>query len=286
MASTEFATGSRKGGRFLFLLGFTLVAVGVGFAFAPRYSWQVTKVARMAAELGVQSGALLVGGLVLLGLGIVARSASTAHPQTDHRAEYEALQSDLNLFNEQLTTKLAQLRAALAQVHDGVSAVASQQQANMQGQSERGAPGDNAQDAIFRLAASLDKLHAHFDERVHAVDLQLRSGFEALLNASHDVRRHLGQGPSAELETASASPHQHAHARTREPAHGQPHAQHSQGGIDFYETMQKLDAIAGASDPDAEPQASRGRQPQPPLPSQSHDQTLDVMLPEEYRDRY
>jgi hypothetical protein len=283
MASTEFATGSRKSERFLFLLGFALVAAGVGFAFAPHYSWQVTKIARVAAGFGLQSGALLASGLVLFGLGIVARSASTAHPQADHRAEYEALQSDLNLFNEQLTTKLAQLRAALMQVHDGLSAVAAQQQASMQGQSERGAPGDNAQDAIFRLAASLDKLHAHFDERVHAVDLQLRSGFEALLNASHDVRRHLGQGPSTE---PAASHHHHAHGRAHEAAHGQSHAQHHQSGIDFYETMQKLDAIAGASDPNAEPQASRGRQPQSPLPSQGHDQTLDVMLPEEYRDRY
>src|SRR5262245_7795148 len=263
MASTEFATGSHKSERFLFLFGFALVALGTAFALAPHYSWQVTKVAHAAAALGIHSGAILVGGLVLMGLGIVSRTASSPHPQADHRAEYEALQSDLNLFNEQLTTKLAQLRAALVQVNDSVSAVAAQQHAHMQGQSERGSPADAAQDAIFRLAASLDKLHAHFDERVHAVDLQLRSGFEALLNASHDVRRHLGQGPAALETNPGASHHHHAHGHAHEPAHGhgQPHPQHHQSGIDFYETMQKLDAIAGASEPNAEPQASRGRHP-------------------------
>jgi hypothetical protein len=282
MASTEFATGSHRSERFLFLLGFALVALGAGFAFAPHYSWTVTKVAREAAALGLHNGAFVVGGLVLVGLGIVARAASSAHPATDHRAEYEALQSDLNLFNEQLTTKLAQLRAALMQVHDGVSAVSAQQQAHMQEQSDRGTPADGAQDAIFRLAASLDKLHAHLDERVHAVDLQLRSGFEALLNASHDVRRHLGQGPSAvPLETNPS--HHHAHGHAHGPAHGPAHAQ---SGIDFYETMQKLDAIAGAAEPAAEPPPSRGRQPQAPLPSHGHDQSLDALLPEEYRDRY
>jgi hypothetical protein len=283
MASTEFATGSRKSERFLFLLGLALVAGGAAFALAPYYSWQVTKLAHAAAGHGLHSGALLVGGLALVGLGIVVRSASSAHPQSDHRAEYEALQSDLNLFNEQLTTKLAQLRAALMQVHDGVSAVVANQQSQMQGQGEHGSPADGARDALFRLAASLDKLHAHFDERVHAVDLQLRSGFEALLNASHDVRRHLGQGPAA-LD-ASAS-HHHPHPHAHEPAHGEGHGLHHQGGIDFYETMQKLDAIAGAADVHAEPRAQPARQPQSPLPSQSHDQTLDVMLPEEYRDRY
>lgn len=280
MASTEFATSSHKGERFLFLLGLALVLAGVGFALAPHYSWQVTKAARFAAGMGLHSGAMLVGGLVLVGLGVVARVARAGAPASDNRAEYEALQSDLNLFNEQLTTKLAQLRAALMQVHDSVATVAAQQQAQLQNESDRSSPADSSQDAIFRLAASLDKLHAHLDERVHAVDLQMRSGFEALLNASHDVRRHLGQGPStASLEIGASHPHQ-----THAQAHGAGHAQ--PGGIDFYETMQKLDAIAGASDSAADPQSARGRQPQAPLPRQGHDESLDVMLPEEYRDRY
>jgi hypothetical protein len=278
MASTEFATGSHKGERFLFLLGFALVVTSVGLALAPHYSWQVTKVARLASGMGLHSGALLVGGLVLLGLGIVARVAGASSPAADHRAEYEALQSELNLFNEQLTTKLAQLRSSIMQVHDGVSSISAQQQAQAQmqaqSQDERSAGGDHAQDAIFRLAASLDKLHAHFDERVHAVDLQLRSGFEALLNASRDVRRHLGQGPSAPApEPSPTSPVAHGHG----PA--------GQSGIDFYETMQKLDAIAGGEELNEDP-TSRARQPQAPFPSQNRDEKLDVLMPEEYRDRY
>jgi hypothetical protein len=277
MASTEFATGSHRGERFLFLLGFALVAGSIGLALAPHYSWQVTKIARVAAEMGLQNGALLVGGLVLFGLGIVARVAGSAAPVSDHRAEYEALQSELSIFNEQLTTKLAQLRTALMQVHDGVGSISAQQQAQAQAQNEteRNSPRDSSQDAIFRLAASLDKLHAHFDERVHAVDLQMRSGFEALLNASHDVRRHLGQGPSADPTESPASAH-----------FGQGHAPANQSGIDFYETMQKLDAIAGGAEKQADPQASRGRQPQAPLPSMGHGEALDALLPEEYRDRY
>lgn len=275
MASTEFATGSHKGERFLFLMGFALVAVSAGFAFAPYYSWQVTKVARFASGMGLQTGALLVGGLVMLGLGIVARVAGAAAPVSDDHAEYEALQSDLNLLNEQTSTKLAQLRAALMQVSDGVATISAQQQAQMQNQNEQGTPGDNAQDALFRLAASLDKLHAHLDERVHAVDLQLRSGFEALLNASHDVRRHLGQGPSATpLESSAVNPLGHGHAPS------------NQSGIDFYETMQKLDAIAGGAETQLDAQVSRGRHPHAPLPSQGHGESLDALLPEEYRDRY
>jgi len=281
MASTEFATGSHRGERFLFLLGFALVVGSIGLALAPHYSWQVTKVAHLANGMGLQNGALLVGGLVLFGLGIVARVAGSAVPVTDHRAEYEAMQSELTICNEQLTTKLAQLRTAVMQVHDVVGSISAQQQAQVQNESDQNSPRDNSQDAIFRLAASLDKLHAHFDERVHAVDLQMRSGFEALLNASHDVRRHLGQGPSAAPTESEAAVHF---------GHGQAPA--NQSGIDFYETMQKLDAIAGSAEAHVDPQASRadapsrGRHPQAPLPSHGHGETLDSLLPEEYRDRY
>lgn len=279
MASTEFATSSHKGERFLFLLGFVLVVGSIGLALAPHYSWQVTKVARVANGMGLQNGALLVGGLVLFGLGIVARVAGSSSPGNDNRAEYEALQSELSIFNEQLTTKLAQLRTAVMQVHDVVGSISAQQQAEAQAQAQNetdpNSPRDGSQDAIFRLAASLDKLHAHFDERVHAVDLQMRSGFEALLNASHDVRRHLGQGPSPAAPESPAGAH-----------FGQGHAPANQSGIDFYETMQKLDAIAGSTEKHPDPQAPRGRQPQAPLPSIGHGESLDSLLPEEYRDRY
>lgn len=267
MASTEFATRSHKGAGFLFFVGFALVATGVAFALAPQYSWQVTKVARQAAAFGVQNGALVVGGLFFFGLGIVARAAApVALPPSDRSESNEALQAELHLVNDQLSTKLAQLRTSLLQIHESVTAVANQQQAQQQSQDDKNSAGDHSQDAVFRLAASLDKLHAHLDERVHAVDLQLRSGFETLFNATQDVRRLLGNAQSAPL--GAAAPHQ---------AHGQQQVAGS--GIDFYETMQKLDAISGEI-------AQPGHHPQAPFPSQGHGESLDALLPEEYRDRY
>ena len=89
MASTEFATRSHKGAGFLFLVGFALVATGLAFAFAPQYSWQVTKIAQKAGALGVQSGLLMVGGFFFFGLGIVARVAGSAMPVQDTRGDSE-----------------------------------------------------------------------------------------------------------------------------------------------------------------------------------------------------
>jgi hypothetical protein len=284
MASTEFSTRSNKSAAFLFLLGFGLVAAGAAFAFAPQYSWQVTKIARLVNGYGLQNGALVVGGLVVFGLALVARAASAPAPTHDPRGELEALQSELHLFNEQVSTKMAQLRTAIMQVQEGLTSVASQQQAQMQqDDSQMNSSGNQSQDAVFRLAASLDKLHAHLDERVHAVDLQLRNGFEALLNANLDVRRHLEMGVSHPVsQTGAQLPHHgHAHAPSSVP----------ESGIDFFETMQKLDAIAGGDvGQPAQPSGRGGRQPQAPFPSPNQGQglgeSLDALLPEEYRDRY
>jgi len=298
MASTEFGKRSQKGAGFLFLLGFGLIALGVGFAFAPQYSWQVTKIAQKASALGLQNGALVVGGLVTFALGIVARVASSGSTSSsiDPRPEIEALQSEMHIHNEQFSTKLAQLRTALMQVNDSVTTVAANQAALHTETEKPASSGDHSQDAVFRLAASLDKLHAHLDERVHAVDLQLRSGFETLLGVSQDLRRHLESGHvgSAAPEThVAAASHHHAHqAHQAHAPHAASHGHVAHGhatqpqppesGIDFYQTMQKLDAIAGESGAEAPAQPD---QPQAPFPSQGVD-ALDALLPEEYRDRY
>jgi len=278
MASTEFATRSHKGAGFLFLMGFAFLATGVGFAFAPQFSWKVHTFALKVNEFGLQNGVLAMAGVVIFALGIVARVAGSSAPVRDSGDANEDLRSEMNLLNEQVSNKLGQLRTALLQIHEGVNGVVAQQQADAQSHSQsQGGPADRSQDAVYRLAASLDKLHAHFDERVHAVDLQLRSGFETLLQVSHEVRRLLDQGLSAPMPEQVHV----AQALGGNTPYVQPAAE---GGIDFYETMQKLDAIAGES----APPDTRGRQPQAPLPSQGQGQgqALDALLPEEYRDRY
>jgi len=277
MASTEFGSSRSTGAGFLFFLGLVLVGAGAGFAFAPHYSWQVVKIARSAQALGLENGTLVVGGLVLLGMAVLARGLAAAGAPHDHSSEIQGLQSELSLVNEQVANKFGQLRTTLVQVGESVQALASFQAAQAQQQPERSEP-EAVREAVFRLAASLDKLHAHFDERLHAVDLQLRSGFETLLHAGQELRH--------QLESHAAPAPRHApHAVAADPADpfGPVPASPAPGaGIDFYQTMQKLDAISGES----QPPAGRGRQPQAPFPSQGSGQSLDALLPEEYRNRY
>lgn len=292
MASSAPAARSSKSAGFLFFLAFALLATGAGFAFAPQYSWQVTQVARQAALLGLSNGALFVGGLVCFGLALVARAAARGPELPDTRAESEALQSELHLLNEQLSTKLAQIRTSLLQVGENVAAVAAlQQQALAEPQATRDGAEVQAREAVFRLAASLDKLHAHFDERLHAVDLQMRSGFENLLQASHDVRRTLAEPGAADYVPAipQLDMHEHLHAPDHAHLHAHEPAAEAPGvapDLALYETMQRLDAIAGEAElgPSYPAPGTQAPQPGPALPSQGQD--LDLLLPEEYRDRY
>jgi len=277
MATSDHGSSKTSGAGVLFFAGTALMAAGAGFAFAPHYSWQVVKIARSASALGLENGTLFIGGLVLFGLGLVARAAAAAARPHDTSSEFSALQSELSLSNEQVANKLAQLRAGLNQVGESVHALSAQQAALAQQPSSPSGDSEAVREAVFRLAASLDKLHAHFDERLHAVDLQLRSGFETLLGASHELRRTLESAPPAR---AAAPQVTHASAvNPADPFAPVPEPQQA-SAIDFYQTMQKLDAIAGESSP----APARGRQPQAPFPSQG--QALDALLPEEYRNRY
>jgi hypothetical protein len=267
--STTSAGSGRTGAGFLFFLGFCLVAAGVGFAAAPHYSWTVTKIARQVAALGLQNGVLVVGGLTLFGLGIVARGRGNP---VSEAVEDDAPNEELHLLNEQVSAKFSQTRTALLQLSEGQRTLASQLQALHQKADERPAPVEapqnNNQDALFRLAASLDKLNAHVDERIHSIDLQLRSGLESLAGELRRSRSEAAPAPNP----APPIP-----AR-REAIHGQPATTMApEGAIDFYETMQKLDAIAGEAEagPHGQQQSSFG--------SPDASSALDSLLPEEYR---
>lgn len=279
MASTELGSSRGTGAGFLFLFGLALVGAGAGFAFAPHYSWQVTKLARKAQELGLESGALVVGGLVLFGLAVLAKRLGSASAPRDNSADFQSLQSELSLVNEQFANKFGQLRVALSQVGEAVAALSAQQAAQAQQASEKN-DAEGVREPVFRLAASLDKLHAHFDERLHGLDLQLRSAFETLHGTTQELRRQL-ESQAAPAPVHHAAAHALA-ANPADPFGPLGHAPAPSAGIDFYQTMQKLDAISGESSPPP----GRGRQPQAPFPSQSSNPALDALLPEEYRDRY
>jgi hypothetical protein len=265
----------------LAFFGFLLFASGAALGAAPRLPEQVQEAARLLAQAGLESGVLLIGGLTLFGLGLTGRMVVSALAHAPEPEE-DPFQVEVRLFNEQVAAKLAQLRTSLLQISEDVATLGASQQAYFQKQAETGGNPDHQQDALFRLAASLDKLNAHLDERIHGIDLLLRSGLENLTHVVQESRHFVEQclkssHPGQRPESADV----HVLVDLQEQ-HGRP----APGSIDFFETMEKLDSLSGTPGQRAPAPAPRGRtHPQPPFPASHPAQAsdaLDALLPDDF----
>lgn len=186
-------TGKVKGGGYallLYLTGIGMAGSGVALALAPRISWQLTKVVRKLQPYGVDNSTLVVGGVVIFALGWVvratvraARSATQMQPDTS---------ADLQLVTDQLASDLAVVKRAVSGLADRISAVAQgQQQLLEMAVSQPAADGgqvSDQQNALFRLAASLDQLGAKMDERIHCLDTEIRAKIEGVRHAVDESR--------------------------------------------------------------------------------------------------
>ena len=310
------AKGGAAGGLLLFL-GFVATGAGAAFAASPHFSWQVQKIARQVHAYGVGNDVLIVGGLLLFGLGLVARAVAgnaklsrAPQPQNDN--------SDVLRAVDGLVREVGDVRTSVAQVAGDLLAVSEAQRVfHAQAQQARDEQQPDSQDALFRLAASLDKLNAHIDERFHGIDVQFRSRFDTVANAIQETRSVLEAklqelpahaapaappaAPVQPLASAGATPEPAPAPEAPLPV--DPVAEEldetGQPRMDFFETMEKLDEIARhgttATPPQAAPQQPAAPEQAPPpapgqhlelqkpaLPQQQHEpETLDAFLPDD-----
>jgi len=171
----------------LLALGFVLFSSGTALVAAPEYSQRARNVADFLARFaGIQSGLLMLGGLVFFSLGVLSRgitrlSSSVATPAP--RPEQED-RVDVSLAVEQLAGDVAQLRTTFHQVSGDIEKttvtlqqlleaheafVQLQGQAPVEDQGQK--PLDN--DPLFLLAGSLDQLNARLDERLIALTARI-----------------------------------------------------------------------------------------------------------------
>jgi hypothetical protein len=165
----------------LFVTGFALTLLGLALAAAPQLSWQLAKVTRAFASMGLDSGAFVASGLGLSGLGLVARvliqSQATA-ADAGLRAALEALHADVHVLH------VGQARLEqLAQRAPAPAAPSPMPQVNAE---QLG--------ALFRMAASLDQLGVKLQRGLKSEI----AGLEERLGRTH------GAAPSARASSESA----------------------------------------------------------------------------------
>lgn len=161
---------------FLLVTGTLLLAAGLVLGFAPHYSWQVTKLARALLAWGFDP--VLVGGagFVLVSMGILGRSIAIAARQ--HEAPPPPAEPDFDptVIVEQVACEVAKLEIGLARVSEDLGQLRASHE-SLSHQVARGEEQESSRpyDSIFRLAASLDHVHAKLDERIGALTAEMRS---------------------------------------------------------------------------------------------------------------
>lgn len=183
---------SRSGITFLLgFLGVLFLGAGVALALSTRFSPKLAAIDQKVQALGFDHGSMILGGLGLFALAMVARRISVLERL---QVAGDSSRADILLAIDQLATDSSQLLTSLLRLGEEVGTLSEGQKAALEQQrvlAER--QGDGANDALFRLAASMDKLHARLDERFHQVDVQFRSRFESLQNTLHETRSALEQ---------------------------------------------------------------------------------------------
>jgi len=165
----------------LLVAGLAFAAVGAGLSFGSRFSWKLLQIQSGLDSLGIHGGTLLMGGLALAALSLLRRSLSALGSKP------EDLRDDALLL-EQVATDMVQMRNALTHVqrvssdlHEELRSVRGDVQAQAAAvaaasaasaaSAAASAPSSSEpgrEDAIYRLAASLDQLGARIEQRLKA----------------------------------------------------------------------------------------------------------------------
>jgi hypothetical protein len=262
----------------LHLLALATLGGGIGLVFAPEFSWTLVRYGRTLSAYGVESGLLMLAGVVLFGLALVAgsfgRFAARAAEGTprDSRTESRLDQVEERIVGlegsvEGVSGDLGNLLRATGAISTSLQAIRQEVAASASHSS------GHDQDSLFRLAASMDKLAAQVAERFG----RLESGMAERLNAFggflEEVRGTFAPDPGSWNEEARGAADFGAPGGTRAFADFQGDGE--EPAIEFFDTIEELEAMVGP-----EPHPTPGP-PQPPGRPARPMHHLDRLVPDE-----
>lgn len=255
-----------QGGPGGFLIGIgVMLWVGAGALMSvpglvPQYAW----VFKQAAKHGITSGPLLLSGLCLCGLGLVARALRARkddQAESQQRLRFDQLEGSLAFVREGIDAARADF-TRVQQATQSLLEIAQAEQAN--------AAAENRQDAIFRLAASLDQVGAHLDQRLQAQQAAIQDTLEELsqsVSAAQTEMRELASsrptasGPGQLLGRALGMKHPQMHDK-RAPtiersSRGTGMTSGLEGSLGLLDTLDDAGAVHSV-DSAARPQSATG----------------------------
>lgn len=170
---------SSSGFPWMFLAGTALVGSGVGLTVLPMLARDLSWITNSFAKHGITGAPIAMTGVVLCGMWIATRKRheqpAAAPTGADHDLLLEQLASDL----AQARGGIQDLRVEFVYLKDQVQSAATQRELQ---EAQSGA--NDAQSAMFGLAASMDQLAARLEQRIKTQDAVLQ---EAIQNLRNDV---------------------------------------------------------------------------------------------------
>jgi hypothetical protein len=212
-SNPQSSTGASSGSGIVWVACGGLVALaGVALGVQQAFGGPGAEIANTARSLGLEAGVLSVGGLVLVAVGSAVRAlARRAAQPDDDTLLLERATSDLIVVKDSLEQSrgLAQaqyeeLHALQAHVYELREAVAAVTQRGAEQ-----AQGSGNEDALYRLAASLDQLGARMEQRMKAQYAEMQASLDELNGVVASVRRNvdeLFQGVHGAIEAAAHVP--------------------------------------------------------------------------------
>lgn len=176
----------------ILMTGFFAVLGGLALCFGPRISWKMTQIAEGLAYLGLFGGTFLMSGLVLVVLGTVRRGQQILQRdlwQSRSDDAHEAQLSDdvqaIGQIVEDIAAQVASMpptvqasmEQGLGPVREGLARLA---------QMAQDTGSQRSDDAVFRMAASLDQLGARLEGQFQSRVTELENRIETL-QAVHDA---------------------------------------------------------------------------------------------------
>ena len=195
---------------FLMLIGIGAFGLGMTLSLGPRLSWKLSQIAEGFRHLGIEGGVLMMGGLTMIALGLLRRGQVTLRTPTTEQAEDRLLIEQLTKDSLRAAADLSRLESGLAHVESELVAT-RQELAQRIANSAREVVGmipppqeiPSPDEAIFRLAASLDQVGMRIEQRLKAQYTALQDHLEDVGAAILSARNHM-QGLSAGGEQAAA----------------------------------------------------------------------------------
>ena len=189
--------------RALNVLGLLLLGAGLSLAAAPHFSWSMGRITEWLATHGFATGTLTIGGLILLGCGTIGNALArlAKRPRTSDMGMVDAV--------ERMAGQISMLTGSLTHLYEQVTVLGLRDSTV---HIDAPPPSEDLvhiyreqKDAVFQLAAGLDKLGHQVSEQLSDEMSTVNVHFETLRTKLAAVELHFTETIERELRASIKS---------------------------------------------------------------------------------